>query len=273
MKYTITCSKRRTIALYVRNGTVEVRTPMKAAKRDIDKFVESKKDWIAKRLEEYGEQQEQRESFTLNYGDTVTYCGTQCPIVAKVGNRMGFDNERNTFYMPPNLNTEQIKYTCVQIYRMLAKRDLTNKVIDFAKIMKVTPLAVKVNGAKSRWGSCSNLRSLNFSWRLIMADDDVIDYVVVHELAHITEMNHSARFWAIVESVLPDYRERQERLKELQRRLNNEDWEYNPEKDIPVDGVEEERPSYAACDTISTPKAAVPEKEVEPPDHEQLTLF
>jgi predicted metal-dependent hydrolase len=58
-----------------------------------------------------------------------------------------------------------------------------------------------------------------------MAGGDVVDYVVVHELAHITEMNHSQRFWAIVADLLPDYKERQERLKELQARLNAETWE------------------------------------------------
>ena len=58
-----------------------------------------------------------------------------------------------------------------------------------------------------------------------MADDSVIDYVVVHELAHLSEMNHSARFWAIVESVLPDYRERKKQLRALQERLAGENWE------------------------------------------------
>ena len=91
--------------------------------------------------------------------------------------------------------------------------------------MEVAPSAVGITAAKTRWGSCSARRSINFSWRLAFADDAVIDYVVVHALAHITEMNHSARFWAIVAAVLPDYRERRERLKILQRRLVAENWD------------------------------------------------
>jgi len=223
INYTLIRSKRKTIAIYIRNGGVEVRAPLKMPKRDIDKFVASKEKWIKSKLALSNEQTEKRERFSLDYGDTVLYRGRQYPITAKEGIRVGFDDEH--FYMPPNLKPEQIKSACVQIYRMLAKRDLTNKVIDYSKQMSVKPIAVKINGAKTRWGSCSAKKSLNFSWRLIMAADDVIDYVVVHELAHITEMNHSTRFWAIVESVLPDYMERKKKLKELQSRLSGEDWE------------------------------------------------
>jgi len=102
---------------------------------------------------------------------------------------------------------------------------MAERVAHYKEIMGVSPAAVKINGAKTRWGSCSAKKSLNFSWRLIMADDAAIDYVVVHELAHMFEMNHSERFWAIVAGVLPDYKERRKRLKELQRRLNAENWE------------------------------------------------
>ncbi|MCL2082717.1 MAG: M48 family metallopeptidase [Oscillospiraceae bacterium] len=220
--YTLTRSNRKTIALYVRNGGVEVRAPLKAPKRDIDKFVASKEKWITDKLASSNQRLEQRENFSLTYGDSILCRGNEHPIIAKLGGRIGFDDER--FYMPPDLDSDQIKYACVQIYRLLAKRDLSRKVLDFANQMSVTPIAVKINGAKTRWGSCSSKKSLNFSWRLIMADDDVIDYVVVHELAHITAMNHSERFWAIVESVLPDYKERQKRLKELQKKLSAEDW-------------------------------------------------
>jgi predicted metal-dependent hydrolase len=209
--YTLTRQKRKTIALYVLDSGVEVRAPLKAAKSDIDEFVASKEKWISDKRAQANERRQQREAFSLGYGDKVLYLGKEYPISAKPGGQIGFDGER--FYMPPDLGPAQIKHACEQAYRMLAKRALTEKVLDYAKRMGVAPSAVKVNGAKSRWGSCSGKKSLNFSWRLIMAGDDVVDYVVVHELAHITEMNHSERFWAVVAAVLPDYLERRKRLR------------------------------------------------------------
>jgi len=223
MEYALTRSKRKTVAIYIKDGGVEVRAPLKMPKRDIDRFVASKEKWITDRLAKSREQADRREAFTLNYGDMVVYCGREYPIAAREGKHVGFDDA--VFYIPPGLPPGRIKAACVIIYRMLAKRDLTIKALDFAERMGKKPAAVKITGAKTRWGSCSSKKSINFSWRLIMADDDVIDYVVVHELAHLTEMNHSDRFWAIVEGVLPDFRKRKKRLRELQKRLAAEDWE------------------------------------------------
>jgi predicted metal-dependent hydrolase len=221
--YILTRSKRRTIALYVRDdATIEVRAPLKTPKQDIDKFVRSKADWIAGKVALKREQAAARAEFALAYGASVAYRGREYPIEAKPGSRCGFDDTR--FYVPPGLSPEQLQSAVAQVYRMLAKRDLSAKALDFAKRMGVMPSAVKINGAATRWGSCSAKKSLNFSWRLMMAEDAVIDYVVVHELAHITEMNHSDRFWAVVERVLPDCRERRMKLKALQRKLRLEDW-------------------------------------------------
>ena len=220
-EYKLIRSKRKTLGLYIRDGALEVRAPLKAPQRDIDKFVASKEKWIRNKLAHSEEQVKSRESFRLDYGDTILYLGGEYPIVAKACDCAGFDEG---FYMPPGLSSEEIKSTCVQIYRSLAERDLTNRALDFSKQMSCAPAAVKISGAKTRWGSCSSRKSLNFSWRLIMADSDVVDYVVVHELAHLEQMNHSQKFWAIVEGVLPDYRERKKRLLKLHRRLAKEDW-------------------------------------------------
>ena len=221
--YNLIRSHRRTVAIHIKDGCMEVRAPMKMPKRDIDRFVAAKEKWITDCLAQSKSYAEQREVFTLDYGDTVTFRGVEYPLTAKPGKRAGFDSEQ--FYLPPNLTPEQVKSMVVQIYRRLAKLYMTERVEHYAGMMDVSPTTVKINGAKTRWGSCSAKKTLNFSWRLVMANDAVIDYVAVHELAHITEMNHSARFWAIVTHILPDYKVRQKQLKELQKRLNAENWE------------------------------------------------
>ena len=222
IEYTIVRSNRKTVAIYIHNGSVEVRAPLKATKRDIDKFVESKAVWISKNLSVSTEQAEQRDGFRLDYGSFIPYRGNQYPIYAKEGGHAGFDDRG--FYIPPGLTDKQIKAACAQVYKMLAKRDIPHKVSEYSIQMGVAPISIKINSAKTRWGSCSSSMRLNFSWMLIMADDEAIDYVVVHELAHLTEMNHSIRFWKIVESVLPDYKKRHQQLKDLQQRLATEDW-------------------------------------------------
>ena len=192
MTYTITRSKRKSCAIYVRDGLVEVRAPLKLPKTEIDRFVKSKSVWIARKLEESQAIAKQKDSFELNYGDMILYRGTLYPIKMKPGNRVGFDG--NCFWIPPYLPPMRIKAACVQIYRLFARQVMAEKSLAYAKLMNVTPSDIKINSAKTHWGSCSAKKSLNFSWRLIMAEDVVIDYVVVHELAHIIEMNHCVKF-------------------------------------------------------------------------------
>ncbi|MDR0220433.1 MAG: M48 family metallopeptidase [Lachnospiraceae bacterium] len=223
IEYTLTRQRRKTAAIYVRAGGVEVRAPLRMPKYEIDRFVAAKEAWIEKKLAEFQKQAKKRESFALGYGGAVRCAGREYPIVARAGQRFGFDEA--CFYMPPGLAPEDIKYLCTEIYRLIAKRELTKKVAHYAPLLDASPKAVKINGAGSRWGSCSSRGNLNFSWRLMMADEAVIDYVVVHELAHLKEMNHSPRFWALVAGVLPDYRERKRALRILQERLSGEWWE------------------------------------------------
>ena len=221
--YSLTRSRRKTAAIYVRKGRVEVRAPLNMPKRDIDRFVFSKEDWIRKTLASQAALAASRDSFKLDYGSKITFRGKLYPIAPRNGSRAGFDGE--VFYMPPGLTGQQIKSLCVQIYRRLALTYFTARTAYFAEKMGVAPAAIKVTNAKTRWGSCSSKKSINFSWRLALADDDVIDYVIVHELAHLKEMNHSPRFWAIVEKVMPDYAYRKLKLKSLQQRLTHEGWE------------------------------------------------
>ncbi|MCL2339817.1 MAG: M48 family metallopeptidase, partial [Actinomycetia bacterium] len=129
------------------------------------------------------------------------------------------------FYLPASLTAEQIKTHCLRLYRQLARQGLSARLAFYSRLMGVAPQMIRISGAKTRWGSCSARQTISFSWRLIMASAAVQDYVVVHELAHLREMNHSQRFWQIVEDFLPDYPERQRQLRALQRQLTSENWD------------------------------------------------
>lgn len=94
-----------------------------------------------------------------------------------------------------------------------AKQYIPQRVAYFARRMGVTYGRITIREQKTRWGSCSSKGNLNFNWKLMRMPPEALDYVVVHELAHRKEMNHSAQFWAIVEKELPDYRERRKMLR------------------------------------------------------------
>ena len=223
MHYHLTRSARKTVAIAIRNGVVYVRAPFYLPKKNIDQFVFEKLPWINKTVDKQNVQIEERKSFVVDYGGVLIFRGKPYPINPCDGRYAEYDDE--ALHMPQGLSPLQIKATCVRLYKILAQMHISKRVAFFAKKMKVEPAAIKINSATKRWGSCSSQGSLNFAWRLIMADDAVIDYVVVHELAHILEMNHSTRFWIIVQRMLPDYQQRQNQLKELQTRLNSEDWD------------------------------------------------
>lgn len=93
-----------------------------------------------------------------------------------------------------------------------AKKELPERVAHYAAIMGVQPTGITITGARKRYGSCSGKNRLCFTWRLMACPDEAVDSVVVHELAHIIHKNHGPKFYALVESVMPDYRERKKKL-------------------------------------------------------------
>lgn len=107
------------------------------------------------------------------------------------------------------LTEQQTKF-----YREKAREVLTQRVEHYAKAMGVTYGRIAIREQRTRWGSCSEPGNLNFNWKLILMPPGVLDYVVVHELAHRREMNHSDRFWAVVEYYMPEYKKYREWLKE-----------------------------------------------------------
>lgn len=163
-------SRRKTIAIQIdREGQVIVRTPYGITKRQVEEFLDEKKDWLLQTRQRV----EKRKT-------------EQIPISEEV-RREGIER---------------------------AKRIFPERTAYFAKRMGVDYGRITIREQKTRWGSCSSKGNLNFNWKLVLLDPELQDYVVVHELAHRREMNHSVAFWKVVEAELPDYRERRRRLKE-----------------------------------------------------------
>lgn len=222
--YTIKFSKRKTMGLYItKNAEIEVRVPNGTPKRIVADFVNQHQQWISTHHGAVAKQVAERENFELRFGSKLLFLGHEYPLEPVEKPAFGFDGQR--FYAYAQMSAEALKTSLVGCYRTLAKKVLSTMVEDLVKHMGLKPKAVKINGARTRWGSCSSAGSLNFSWYLVMAEETTIRYVVVHELAHLIEMNHSPNFWRIVEQVLPNYKVEREKLKGLQKKLSVQCWE------------------------------------------------
>ncbi|GHU40314.1 hypothetical protein FACS1894111_00760 [Clostridia bacterium] len=225
LEYTLIRSKRKTLALHVGGGEIQVRAPLRLSKKEIDRFVTEHKQWIMDKLALEKEQQAKKKGFILDYNTKLLWRGVRQPIISEdpAGGRIWRDE--HGFHFPGGWDGDMLKHNVIKLYKICARNYFLERVLYFSKIMEVSPTAVKVNSAKTRWGSCSAKKSLNFSWRLCMAEDEVIDSVIVHELAHLQEMNHSKNFYDVVYAILPDYDARNAKLKSLSKQLRFEDWE------------------------------------------------
>ncbi|MDD3252581.1 MAG: SprT family zinc-dependent metalloprotease [Lachnospiraceae bacterium] len=171
LDYQLIRSARRTVAIQIMpDGSVLVRAPKRCSRDFIEAFVAAKQEWILKKQQEV------------------------------LAHRAELTARREAH---PELSQEDYSRLQKQAAAVIAR-----KTEAFAAVMQVTYGRITIRDQKSRWGSCSGKGNLNFNWRLILAPEEVLDYVVVHELAHRLEMNHSARFWQEVERVLPDYKAR-----------------------------------------------------------------
>jgi len=253
VEYELIRTKRKTIAIYIRDGRVIVRAPMRAPVREIDAFVFSKLDWIEKHLESEARRNELRSAFKLDYGSIVLFLGREYSVESTHGentmyfppglssvesthgeNTMNFPpglssvestHGENTMYFPPGLSREQLRRKLIRYYKEQAQTYIADRASHFAKHMNVSPANIRIGSAKRSWGSCTSYGRLTFSWRLIMAPPEAVDYVVVHELAHLRQLNHSPGFWAIVARIIPDWKDRRKILSLLQKRLSVETWE------------------------------------------------
>ena len=211
-EYKIKYSVRRNITIKVnRDETVEVRAPHGTPAAFIDGFVSAHEGWVLNTLDKVKELNEKKGKPVSR----IFFLGEEYGV--KFGGKsVEFDGRK--FKLPE----ENSRAYVAMWMRRSSESIFSERVEYFAEAMGVTPIAVKVTNARTRWGSCSSKGSINLSWRLIMARGELIDYVVVHELAHLSEMNHSDRFWKIVGQYMPDYRALRSELADFGRMLESE---------------------------------------------------
>lgn len=218
--YTLIRSGRRTLAIEIKEDAgVLVRAPQRLPLWQIEAFLEQKQAWIAEKLAQARRSAQARDAARAVRPRRLPLFGVEYPVCCGQAEPPAFAEGR---FSLPDVPPAELPPLIEAIYREQAACMLPQRVSQFAAVMGVAPSAVKISGAAGRWGSCSGKNSLNFSWRLALAPLEAVDYVVVHELAHIREHNHSQRFWRLVERYQPDYRRAQELLKTLARRLHDE---------------------------------------------------
>ena len=200
--------RRKTISLHIREGgEIVIRAPHKASKREIEEFIREREAWVVEKLSEERERRKESERAFLP-GEKFLYLGEWYPLEIDESAdkglplRLSFGN-----FVLDKDHVEEARDLFVEWYKREAKDKIEGRVRYYSDRFRLFPKGTKITGAKSRWGSCSRDNRLSFSWRIIMAPLEIIDYVLVHELVHIKEKNHSPTFWAALEKILPDYRE------------------------------------------------------------------
>jgi hypothetical protein len=224
ISYELVRSNRKTLAMEITpEGKLLVRAPKRCSKGYIDAFVESKSDWVEKHLPQVQAQVRQRENFYLKTGDTLSFCGAPLRVVVNHVNMARLDLARREITLP-DVPVIELRSTVEKLYRRGGLGFIQTRLAYWAQLMGISYGKVTLSGAIRRWGSCSYQGDIRISWMLLFASSEAIDYVLVHELAHRREFNHSARFWAVVETYLPDWRQRRQELRQLQAQLFAQGW-------------------------------------------------
>jgi hypothetical protein len=202
---------RKSIALIVkRDGRLVVRAPLDATDEQIFSVINRKSNWIEVKQQEVVSTYPQTGKKEFVNGEGFLYLGKSYRL--KIIDQAETPLKLGTFFFLDRYFLPKAKEVFVKWYKEKACEVLSERVAWYAEKIGVEVEAVKITSATSRWGSCSAKGTLSFPWRLVMAPVPVIDYVVIHELIHVVEKNHSKDFWDKVHVLMPDYQQKIEWL-------------------------------------------------------------
>jgi predicted metal-dependent hydrolase len=215
ISYTLKRSDRKTASIYVeRDGQVTVIAPEALSDKQIEKVLEEKRRWIYKSLAEWHDLNTTRVERQFVNGEGFLYLGRsyrlkivrkqEQPLILKDGH----------FCLRADLRPAVTALAAFRdFYRSKGLVRINQRINLYKARMDVEPASVKIIDLKHRWASWTPSGNLNFHWKCMMSPVKILDYIVVHELAHLIVPDHSTRFWSEVDKQLPDYSERKEWLR------------------------------------------------------------
>ena len=221
-EYRLVRSRRRTLALVIdADGTLTVRAPLKLANSAIQEFLAQKADWVHKTQSKLKTRAAQRPSHTFETGDSFLWLGQAIPLTLVPAQRPTLQFDGAHFTLAQNAQPNAKRHF-ENWYKEQARIHLQARLDHFARLHHLTYRGLRITSARTRWGSCNSKNELTFAWRLLMAPPEVIDYVVVHELAHTVHHNHGPKFWKLAGDILPNFKVHVRWLKEHGNKLHLE---------------------------------------------------
>lgn len=226
--YCLERAQRRSIGLMVSSEGLVVRMPLRSTLRDVDAALQEKARWILKKLQETQQREQLQQAARMEWRDgaLLPYLGQQLVLKLQPVNSLRrqsavLQDSRESEAVPmlqipvPFEALEQhIKAPVQQWFMQQAQHHFKQRLDYFSPMLQVRWTRLGLSNAATRWGSAKSDGSIRLNWRLMHFQPAVLDYVVVHELSHLREMNHSPRFWNTVQSVMPDYAKLRKQLKE-----------------------------------------------------------
>ncbi len=205
-------TNRKSFALIIQaDGKLVVRAPLRASNRQINAFVDQHTGWIQQKQAVVSSRNMNSPAKTYRDGEMFLFLGQEYPLIL-------VDIQKQPLLLDGSFKLAARALPKAQLafsgwYRKQAADIISARVAYYVSRYGFSYAKFGITGARTRWGSCSQKGSLNFSWRLVMAPMEIIDYVVVHELVHTRHHNHSREFWNAVAQIIPDYRQRRSWLK------------------------------------------------------------
>jgi predicted metal-dependent hydrolase len=207
--------RAKSATIKVEGGVVVVVVPRTLTQERIKRLLDDKKLWIQQKIALHPQTPVTTEKQYVS-GESYSYLGRNYRLKVTEGELTPIKlvQGRLTMSAPKGSpESKLIKYALTSWFRRRAELKLREKIIRYSPIVGVETNGYKVKDFQSRWGSCTPSGRVDFNWKIIMAPNRVVDYVVVHELCHLKQHDHSPQFWKLVESIMPDYAESKEWLR------------------------------------------------------------